>query len=341
MNYKLVILLTLVSCSQSPVRTSLEIHPLEKVPASEAPAIKEILGLVKAGYGNSKPKAPEDQGCVKAEFKILRDIPSDFRHGVFVDVEKTYPAWIRLSNDNKRPDGRSLTIKLMGVEGPKLGDESGSQDFLFQSAPNFFAKDVADYVKFMKRGDELSKKTKLHKRKKRASIKVPAESAPHIKHPLSAEYFSALPQLIGPQAMKLHAGPCPDSKLLPTKFFARFKDDFMRKILSAQLEDGDACIEISVQVQKDDLAMPIENALIPWDTRLSPFIPVAQILIPKQDFLTEKRKQFCENISFNPWHAIPEHRPLGGINRVRKLVYEQAQKPNKHSSSEPSPDDKE
>jgi hypothetical protein len=24
----------------------------------------------------------------------------------------------------------------------------------------------------------------------------------------------------------------------------------------------------------------------------------------------------------NPWHAVPEHRPLGGINRVRKVVYE-------------------
>ena len=24
----------------------------------------------------------------------------------------------------------------------------------------------------------------------------------------------------------------------------------------------------------------------------------------------------------NPWHCLPEHRPLGGINRARKIIYE-------------------
>ena len=28
-----------------------------------------------------------------------------------------------------------------------------------------------------------------------------------------------------------------------------------------------------------------------------------------------------ENLSFTPWHSLPEHRPIGGINRVRKAVY--------------------
>ncbi len=31
---------------------------------------------------------------------------------------------------------------------------------------------------------------------------------------------------------------------------------------------------------------------------------------------------FVENLSWNPWNALPEHRPLGGINRARKLVYD-------------------
>ena len=30
----------------------------------------------------------------------------------------------------------------------------------------------------------------------------------------------------------------------------------------------------------------------------------------------------CDNLSFNPWHSLPEHRPIGGINRLRKAVYE-------------------
>jgi hypothetical protein len=31
---------------------------------------------------------------------------------------------------------------------------------------------------------------------------------------------------------------------------------------------------------------------------------------------------FVENLSWNPWNALSEHRPLGGINRARKVVYE-------------------
>lgn len=30
---------------------------------------------------------------------------------------------------------------------------------------------------------------------------------------------------------------------------------------------------------------------------------------------------FCQDLAFNPWRALPEHRPLGGINRVRREVY--------------------
>ncbi|MBU2037636.1 MAG: catalase, partial [Gammaproteobacteria bacterium] len=35
---------------------------------------------------------------------------------------------------------------------------------------------------------------------------------------------------------------------------------------------------------------------------------------------SEAQKQFCENISFNPWHSLEEHRPIGGINRARRVV---------------------
>lgn len=33
------------------------------------------------------------------------------------------------------------------------------------------------------------------------------------------------------------------------------------------------------------------------------------------------RKDFCENLSFNPWRTLETHRPLGRINRARKTTY--------------------
>ena len=68
--------------------------------------------------------------------------------------------------------------------------------------------------------------------------------------------------------------------------------------------------------------MPIEDPTIEWSEKDAPFIPVARITIPAQAFTSPEQLAFCENLSFTPWHAIPEHRPLGGINRVRKTVYD-------------------
>jgi hypothetical protein len=59
-----------------------------------------------------------------------------------------------------------------------------------------------------------------------------------------------------------------------------------------------------------------------WDERKSPLRQVATIRIPKQRFLTDEKLRYCDNLSFQPWHALPEHRPLGNINRSRKIIYE-------------------
>ena len=48
-------------------------------------------------------------------------------------------------------------------------------------------------------------------------------------------------------------------------------------------------------------------------------MPVARIEIKKQAFV--ENQETCENLSFNPWHSLPEHRPLGVMNRVRKPLY--------------------
>jgi hypothetical protein len=50
---------------------------------------------------------------------------------------------------------------------------------------------------------------------------------------------------------------------------------------------------------------------------------VAKIIIPAQDLSSPERARFCENLSFNPWHCLAEHKPLGVVNRVRKMIYQE------------------
>ncbi len=68
--------------------------------------------------------------------------------------------------------------------------------------------------------------------------------------------------------------------------------------------------------------MLVEDAMTEWKENEAPFYQVATIHIPKQSFDTPEQNQFCENLSFTPWHALPEHKPLGAINRMRKIIYE-------------------
>ena len=69
--------------------------------------------------------------------------------------------------------------------------------------------------------------------------------------------------------------------------------------------------------------MSIENSQEEWPESKSeaPFYKFARIHIPRQKFDTAKKNDACEKMSFNPWHALPEHRPLGAVNRVRKVIY--------------------
>jgi hypothetical protein len=79
-----------------------------------------------------------------------------------------------------------------------------------------------------------------------------------------------------------------------------------------------------VQFQTDPVKMPVEDPSIEWDEAVSPFVTVATLKIPKQTFDSEPQMAYCEALSFTPWHSLPEHQPIGGINRIRKVVYERA-----------------
>ena len=98
--------------------------------------------------------------------------------------------------------------------------------------------------------------------------------------------------------------------------------DFLRENMQKHLAQSEACFDFLVQLRKGSSEMLIEDPTLEWSEKDSPFIPVARITIPAQAFISPEQIEFCESLSFTPWHAIPEHRPLGGINRIRKTVYD-------------------
>jgi hypothetical protein len=76
-----------------------------------------------------------------------------------------------------------------------------------------------------------------------------------------------------------------------------------------------------LQRQTDPHLMPIENNAVLWPEKLSPRVSAATLHIPRQKFDSPAQLDFARRLSFNPWHSIPEHRPLGNQSRARKRMY--------------------
>ncbi|HUP39442.1 MAG TPA: hypothetical protein VM115_04925, partial [Vicinamibacterales bacterium] len=77
----------------------------------------------------------------------------------------------------------------------------------------------------------------------------------------------------------------------------------------------------AIQFQVDARKMPIEDATVEWKEEDSPRHVLARIRIPPQDVDHAETTRACEQNAFNPWYSLPEHRPLGSMNRSRREIY--------------------
>lgn len=301
----------------------------EQVPPGEAAAFALILAeaerrLRKAAQGGParRDAHPKPHGTVSAVFRVLDTVPPHLRSGVFAEPRE-FEAWIRFSNGAETPaddgegDGRGMAIKLLDVR----GSPSGTQDFLQINHPAFFVHDAADYVEFT-----LAKPSwrffipglnpaSWRLREAWIGLQITRQS---VSNPLNARYFNMTPFLCGEVPVKASSRPMPPL----SAHGSQVGPNFLRDNMALHLAEAPARFEFMLQAQVDPKRQPVEDPRIIWDEREAPFVAVAQIEIPPQAFDNAERETFGENLSFTPWHCLPEHRPLGGINRARREIYE-------------------
>lgn len=277
-----------------------------------------------------------DNGCVRAIFRVDSDIAPGLRHGVFATPGKEFNAWIRFSNGNSEvlssrlPDARGMAVKLLGVEGPKLlEDERGTQDFVMANNPSFFVDDLLRYknslVKFHSGGylRQFLAITQLQWPEIVRALKV---NVTWIINPLYCQYWSMTPYRLGinagRMAIKFSARPRVGKQPGTGSWIGTFLDPHfsLKGNMQDLLSSREMWFDFFVQRYVDDRT-PIENTLMEWKESVSQPIHVAKIIIPAQDLSSAARNQLCESLSFNPWHCLPEHKPLGAVNRVRKTIY--------------------
>ena len=315
----------------------------EHIPVGEEAQIDQVVALHRDVQEKADRKHtpvprgqhPKQHGLVRAQFIVEPNLPAHLRHGVF-SKPQTFQALIRFSNgrsqnDNNR-DAHGMAIKLLGVKGEKVLEteqDAQTQDFVMIDNPIFFVKNVHDYVPLMKSFHTVATanfvtkcftglKILLSPNYKYRLLRATGSQRP--ESPLQIRYWSTTPSCLGPGAMKFSARPELAGIAPPAKSKSK---DKLRLAMSAHLNQQEAHFDFLVQLQTDPDTMPVEDPTIPWDNgAVAPFIKVATIRIPIQSFESKEQMEFGENLSFTPWHAVADLRPLGGINRARKKVYE-------------------
>ena len=316
---------------------------IEQVPPSEDSDIQKLKDLqleqmkMEATLKQTKPvdrgQHPKHHGFLVARFTVDDRIPAELRAGLFREPKK-YAAVIRFSStgehDDRALDNHGMAIKVLGVMPTRPSEKAKdqqiqSQDFVLLDHPLFFTPNVGSLLAFSQMKKTLVLEKHLTGKALLAAMK---ESFPnevrllegrkkHINSPLGTEYFSTTPYKLGGTAVKYSAKP-EQSK------------DYLRDVLIEQLQPREqpapesgarhpaARFGFYIQRQIDPRSMPIEDPTVEWK---SAWERVATIEIDAQEFDSPARWDWGNKLSFSPWHALEEHRPLGGINRARKIVY--------------------
>ncbi len=294
------------------------------------------LELMKGSGLGRRGQHYKQHGCVTAQFEVLDDIPARLKVGLF-SRPATYEAHVRFSNgsqdDDRKPDIHGMAIKLTGVPGRKVLETEATattHDFVLADNPVFFIRDTDEYLRFMKNFAETAPLGKpplrflawllLHHP---FDLPVLLRFRRHLQDsPLTAQYWSQVPYAFGlgdrmicrygitPQAGNMLA-PIPPGERGP---------DYLQRAMLDHLTVAQATARFDFTVQINDTATPavIDNPTVSWD---QPVQRVATLIIAPQTFASPERMRFGEALSYTPWHALPEHRPVGQVNEIRKAVY--------------------
>jgi hypothetical protein len=292
----------------------------------------------------------KSHGILRGELTVYDDLPDQLRQGLFA-TPATYPVITRLSStlgairSDQLRGVRGLGIKVLGVTGPGpralAGDDATTQDFILVTHKEFPFRDVHAYLTqgmpeawLLVRAPEPAMRlvsdvlTAIQPILQRVGVALPTSLAlftvPNT-HILGLPFYSSAPLRYGDYVAKLCVVPVSpsvtalQSQLVPP---AAGRDAF-RDMVVDFFATNTAEYELRVQLCTNTTTMPIEDATVAWPESESPYIGVAKISYPVQYPASPQRTRFGDDVlSYNSWRALAAHRPLGSINRLKKLVYE-------------------
>jgi len=287
-------------------------------------------------FGNGRGLHRRQLLALKANLEVLADIPAHAKFGLFAKPAK-YDAWIRLSNGGMRirpdsaPDIRGYALKVKGLNGPgALGNTTNCQDFLMINQDAFSSPQMYEFMELviaLSKGNGALLKYLFGTFGFFGAIKRMRKASATFGKPFSGfateRFNTSTPIACGPYAVRVGLAPAPGQTPAPGA-----KENWAGDIIH-RLKKGPLVHDLQLQFFVDEAITPIEDASVPWVESESPFVTVAKLTIPQQDFSEGAGQKFADEVaqaSFDPWGALMDHRPLGNVMRGRKVMYLASQK---------------
>ena len=261
-------------------------------------------------------------GIARGKLTVKDGLKPELAQGLFAQAG-SYEAIARISTqpgdilDDSVNSPRGFALKVIGVEGERLPGSEGdtTQDFVLVNGPVFGAPDTK---KFLGNLSMLAKTTdKIEGVKKTLSaVLQPIEAgleaigmpSPTIQqlggaapvHPLGETYYSQTAYRFGDYIVKFGIFPVSDglTKLTGSHVHTSGRPDALREAVNEELIEHGGTWELRVQLCRD-----LEKQLA-WEPMVS----------GKSD----------DALSYNVWHGLAAHQPLGNINRARKDPYQRS-----------------
>jgi hypothetical protein len=264
-------------------------------------------------------------GSAYGTFRMRAHLPSELRVGIF--THESFPAWVRFSSDTLPglPDKHAtcgVGIKLFNVPGRKLLEpEALTQDFVLQNIDVFFVDDAQEMYNFTYAGTVRRDYDAYLKNNPKTKAILDRMSHP-VESLARISYWSCVPSKLGTtHYVKYKLIPQTDaSRITPPA--ASTTPNGLAIDLKNRLLNDEVRFTFCVQLRTHSTEMPIDQATIPWDEHASPPTPVADLILPRQDVDALGQAEYTENISYNAWHSLSEHEPVGSLQEARKVVYE-------------------
>ena len=290
-------------------------------------------------------------GVVKAEVEIFGDVPPPYTQGIYAKPG-SHGALIRFSSASNHlgPDAHlgpvlGFAIKIFDVDGTKLVEEepdSKTFDLVLKNNPTFIANTAKHYLFIQEIGNDSAKylargKAGLHELLTdlltgKGTLPqedwawdelfafVKATQTP-VRNPLLSTYWTMASVRHGDYVAKVRVAPDAESAahVIHRELDFSSGPEVFGPTLVDELQARAFDFDLQVQLCTDLDAMPVNDATVEWPEKLSPFVTVGRVHLPRQDISGPENFEKGDALAFNQWRVTSDHRPLGEIMDVRRI----------------------